>query len=49
MKRTTLAFEGVAPDEVTEELLVALLDVGEEHGLDIGGIGIDRRETSNDS
>lgn len=46
MKRTTLTFEGVAPDEVTEEFLVAMMNVCEEHRLDVAGISVDRRESS---
>lgn len=49
MKWTTLTFEAVAPEEVTEEFLVALLDVCDEHGLDAEGIGIDRRESSGET
>lgn len=45
MKRTSLSLEGVAPEEVTEELLVELLNVCEEYGLDLEGIGIDLRES----
>lgn len=49
VKWTTLTFEAVAPEEVTEEFLVALLDVCDEHGLDAEGIGIDRRESSGET
>lgn len=43
MKRTSLVFEGMAPDEVTETFLVELMDVCEEHRLGVEGIGIERR------
>lgn len=45
MTWTTLAFEGVAPDEVTEDLLVELMDVCEDHGLDVDGVSIDWRDS----
>lgn len=46
MKRTVLAFEGVAPDEVTVDLLIALTEVSEEHGLNVQGVGINWRASS---
>lgn len=45
MKQTTLTFEGMAPDEVTEELLVAMMDLCEAHGMEVEGVGIDRRNS----
>lgn len=43
-KHTRLTFEGFPPDEVTVEFLLALMDVSEEHGLDVVSVGISRRE-----
>lgn len=42
MTWTTLTVEGVAPDEVTEEFLVEMMDLCEAHGMEVEGIGIDR-------
>lgn len=42
---TTLTVEGVAPDEVTEEFLVEMMDLCEAHGMEVEGIGIDRQES----
>lgn len=45
MKSTRLTFEGVAPEEVTVELLVDLGEVAEAHGLDVRGVGINWRDS----
>lgn len=45
MTWTTLTVEGVAPDEVTEEFLVELMDLCESHELEVEGVGIDWRDS----
>lgn len=48
MTWTALALEGVAPNEVTAELLVELMDLCAEHGLDVEGISVNRRGSRRD-
>lgn len=45
MKSTRLTFEGVAPEEVTVDLMVEFGEVPEEHGLDVRGVGMNWRES----
>lgn len=45
MTWTTLTVEGVAPEEVTEAFLVELMDLCEDHGLEVAGVGIDWRKS----
>lgn len=44
MNATHLVIEGVSPDEITTDFLVAVEEVSTDHGLDAEGISIKRRE-----
>lgn len=41
MKLTRLTVDGVSPEEVTVEFLTEVMEVAEEHDLDVVGVGID--------
>ncbi|WP_274380990.1 hypothetical protein [Halorussus salinus] len=43
MKSTRLVVEGVSPDEITVDLLVAVEEAAQDHDLGVEGISIQRR------
>jgi len=40
MERANLTLEGVAPDELTTEFLVAVMEAADEQDMDLRGISI---------
>lgn len=44
VESTTLVVEGVSPDEITAEFLVAVEEASDAHDLDVRGISVCREE-----
>lgn len=44
MKSTQLVIEGVSPDEITTDFLVAIHEASVEHDLNVQGISIQYRD-----
>jgi len=44
VKYTHLIIEGVSPDEITTDFLVAVEDASKDHDLDAQGISIQRED-----
>jgi hypothetical protein len=40
VKSTQLVIEGVSPDEITTDFLVAVEEASEDHDLDVRGVSI---------
>ena len=44
MKTTTLYLEGIEPDQITEEFLIAIMDAADEAELPLESVSISRNQ-----